>query len=482
MSNPFELSHHATSPATKSGRFMEVRSAVESTPALTKSFGSTVELHFSGAEQQRYMSNAVFGEALQDSLTHLFDSGFSPSVEELDQKMDEIGTELNTSQRKILTGSMHRMKEAIQSVSPEYRVRCQSLAQTFYEGLAGSVEELGGFPPEIEITSLGAVMIRVQDLGAWRRICDFQGFEPGLAGIKILSPEGQSAVSDDDAKDFGRMIVLAPEYITHMGGESSDAFAKHELFHDVYHLAIAPEQTVSYRDPFEKEVFISVKNELLAYLIGNSRWNSNLNDTAGSVIVRETLDPQLQNRRPEEIIAFASYSSRLQREGATPEQARERTRQFSNELFSAMHAITKLALLQDRSFEQGVSRLLVSQSFKEIAFHASELSGEREVVAEDLLKDSETQEPASFAYIIEALSNAVRFSIPIQSLEAVLVLVEQAIDQFRGYDSRDVPPQILQLQRLAQLARESVMKPQHEKNAQANALSNKAMDEGQGVL
>lgn len=297
--------------------------------------------------------------------------------------------------------------------------------------------------PQITATNFGSFVIRIKDPEDWQLLSEMD--RSGMVGLKIRAQNPlfrqlmtQLGFIPDQIDLIGRMVFLADFPETH---DQVEKVKTHELIHDLYDLAIKPETKTIYTRPLEKEIFLQVKDEILAYLAGNKYWNPDLTTLAGPIIAEACLDnPDNAQYSPWEVLGrLAKREREKQGEGA---QGEAQAAMFHQSMRTALREIARLNLLDSKTYDKALPAILGAQSFKEIAYHLSRLEVKKsiDVVQVSLAPDSNQVDSM---LLMHNLLVAIMYDLPVAGLErlepSLFAMLRQLYEKYPDLEA--APPQ-----------------------------------------
>jgi len=206
-------------------------------------------------EQIRYKENDAFADAVYDDLHWLLAQTGKISVEEFEQRIEVVEKRLSPAQIEVFARIRDRLKSAIESAT-------QIDQKTIDEVIQKARELRYLLPrakPSVEITPWGAIILSVTE-EEFSSPIDKSNFNK--LAFKVMEVARQGI-------DDPRLVALLERIIVLKKTDNEEKNArvkKHELFHDVYGVAVRPEQPTLYDDAAEKRLWAQIKDEILAYL------------------------------------------------------------------------------------------------------------------------------------------------------------------------------------------------------------------------
>jgi hypothetical protein len=452
---------------TSSNPFGELRERVRAESPGAVAANTPYEMHVSPADKVRFQENQRFAGAVYEGFKWLSDQGEDLDLDMLQIQVDTIAESLTPQQRQVFEGVISRIKDAHDKVDDEYiengkakaiqmyvilLMTAESFSQKtreqVYEEAQSTIEsgkqsnakdlevELKAWLegrdlefPDIDHTKLGAFVMRVSDPTMFKQIgVMFNG--QGLGGMKIHVTDRtkelflQMGFTEEDIEFLGRTIVVDN---SSENKDYAENVEKHELFHDLYDLAIAPETETVYSREEERNLFLEIKNELLAYLFANRSWNYDVMTLGTSFIHRALIqNPELQkNGSFNQLLQKQLLKERISGEGGSytvrvsdQQYADRKTQEYTVELLAMLRQVARLHLLRNQDQEIGVEVIMAAQSFKEIAFQLSQIEAEQkvDVVAASRIND---QGQLDLRIMLQILNLASVYAIPIANPEDV---------------------------------------------------------------
>lgn len=442
--------------------FSQLRKEVKRTKPELIASGTDFELTLSPAEKLRAEENYSFGESAfkafdfftqhsedisRDDIEHYVKNAprsMSPiqraifgrvadrliqSCERADEDYKQEGTELSKRLFALLIMGRRAMQtlshEKMSELYRETKNQADQGSKTQDRPPQPSSPQLLTDPelnlteiPQITATDLGSFVIRVKNLEDWKLLSDMDntgniGFKQSINPLlrQLLVQQG---FSEDQLDIMGRTVFVAdiPEL-----EDQIEQVKRHELIHDLYQLAIRPETKTTYSRTLEKEIFLGVKDEIIAYLAGNEYWNPDLRTLATPIIAEACLDdPENIQYSPWELLESLAKKERNKLGEGTPGE--ERAAMFHQSMRTALREMARLHLLNSKTFDLALPALLGAQSFKEIAYHLSRLEPERQldIVQASVMTGSKHVDTA---FLINNLRLAISYDLSVSGLERI---------------------------------------------------------------
>lgn len=317
-------------------------------------------------EQIRYKENDAFAEAVYSDLHWLLDQTGTISVEEFEQKSKATEAQLTAAQLETFTRIRDSLKSAIESAA--------HIDQKTINEVIQKARELNYLLPDaqptVEVIPWGAIVLHVKE-EEFRSPFDQKSLHKQAYKITEVSRQG---INDPTlAALLEQTIVLKKT-----NNEERNAKVKrHELFHAIYAIAIAPEQPVHYDDDVEKRMFAQIKDEVLAYLF-EGRWQPDLRDLCLDVRLKGPDKDMPDNFMDLWGFVVRSLQKGTQKSMATPEinWYENEADDFIDHVWLLTREIARLYYLR-ASVEEGIKAVLTSQDAKEAMYKLRRI-GDRE--------------------------------------------------------------------------------------------------------
>ncbi len=341
--------------------------------------GTNRELVISPAEKIRYTENAKLGAVLVEDLEWLIEQDTNLTVEELAKRHAKIESSLTSDkQRSYFTDVKGRLEKKAEVTKKIGRTETLRRIQACLDGVATAVlrqagelerdeedRELFPFqlstldPRDVEVTTFGAVVITVRDEKIWT---DQIGLPMTLRGVKMQGFAEEHLIPRAHLKAFGQVVFLFQSERV-----SPDAYRKirsHELFHHYYALAFEEGAAVAYPPGNKRAYFSMLKNELIAYTLGEE-WQTSYRG--------------LLNRGKDgtetDLLKFIQHSVMVEavEGGQDLSAANKEADEFLRHMRCLRAELVRLSIKKSQAFKEMLTHLLAAESVKELAYHLSSI-------------------------------------------------------------------------------------------------------------
>lgn len=308
---------------------------------------------FSPSEQVRYDENRRFGNVLTDELLWLVGQRDHLELEEVRKRGASIRHKLTPVQQEVFNKVLTRLEKTV--------AFCQNIDSSRLDEVVKALKDTGkGFLEKSAVTKT-----EVRPLGIIVSVVD--------GAIFAESHGGSIPVDSDDLKKIKDPVIL--EAVLHCvitydrnidnvgNAKGKEAVIRHELFHNLYKLTVAPEQASSYKDPVKHQLFSEAKDEIIAYLL-QGIWEFH---PSSLFLTLRRLRPGSSELDFMQELSNVVWRERPYNKHKTDNEREQAADIFIDEVWAVMRSIGFLRFAQG-SCREGVSAILCAQSFKEIAF------------------------------------------------------------------------------------------------------------------
>lgn len=413
------------------------------------------QLECSQRERALYREHTKFVSRIRDDFFWLLDEGDRVSSEDVQKRFAEKESMLNPTQAdlasRIANNIITRLDQAKRELSEQEVIdRYNTIAEYF------------DFPPmesgksEVEMTRFGVLVVTVRDRVLWDQF--YEGGAGGRKGGSLnVAPFSLAAQAPLEVQEWIKNTVI----IFDNGNGQLENTKRHEMFHALNHSIIESEMVVDYPFAAEREFFLKLKDEVIAYLVGTAHWEYTLRRLLSSFIPTglkhdtRNKDDELIRVKVEEVIRNGVASELLRSHGFTSwgnfstQQRKahgdrrhdldkqeelinveidDATREFMRELFAAQRELARNYILGWQSdavtptlLEKKFLLVLSSQSLRELVYKLRELDP-RDIDAEQLIVGHARGE---VAWLAEELARVgLKFSLPIKNREKLIEAME----------------------------------------------------------
>jgi|GEM_PF-3789688 len=315
-------------------------------------------------EKKRYGENHKFGEAIYKEIIDLVDNESDLSEEYIEKKTEEISENLSEPQKKVLNQAIEKFKKELQEIQKK---EPQENMEFFYE----SMKKTKGFKniidqireSDVEINGLGAVVVRVKDIGLWYSLT---GGKWEWKGYKLVVPEEMDAFEEDideeereQIRNLLNKVVFVKDY--QVGDEDKidpEQVVQHEVFHVVYKMLFLDTRT-SYgeKEKQQEKLFLEIKDELLAYCF-EEEWQDDF-----FAYFKKEISENLQKDKTDQINTNDLFDYIEKSAGNS----------FARECKLFVRQIKRLKLLESKDFEEVIKVVMATQDLKEIIYNLSKI-------------------------------------------------------------------------------------------------------------
>jgi hypothetical protein len=472
--------------------FSELRERVRAESSLDIAPNTPYEMHVSPADKVRFKENERFAEAVYEGFKWLSDQRKDLDMDMFQIQVDTITDDLTPQQKQVFEGVVSRIKDAYNKVDDAYIENGKAKAMNMYVMLLMTVESLTDKSreqlyeeaedalnsdkhgssedletelkawaagrefenPDIEHTELGAFVMRVSDSLMFKQFATMFNV-CGVGGMKIHINDHvkeiflQMGFTSDDI-DYFKRIVIVDDSSENKG--YTDTIEKHELFHDLYDLAISSETETIYTREEERNLFLQIKNELLAYLFANRSWNYDVMALGTSFVQKALIDNSelRKNGSFNQLLKKQLLKERISGAGefytmraSDKKFADQKTQEYTVELLATLRQVARLNLLKSQDQDAGVKAIIAAQSFKEMAFRLSQINAEEkvDVVAVSRINDLGQLD---LRIMLQVLNVASIYAIPINNPSEVYEQFVYAHDRLKAetFGQDDVPEHV----------------------------------------
>jgi hypothetical protein len=377
--------------------FSNYREAIEEKTPINLELNTRFERSISPAEQIRYDENTRFAEVIYDKMISLIDDKIS--IEELENELSETKKDLSVSQQKVMEkiyenilkeseGKVHRNGVSLKSLYKERPLAPRDIFLNYME-LAHKIQLSEKISlDDVSVMPWGAVVIKVRDKETWIMIEKSKNLEE-VDGFKMTDcflistnkSEGETYSEEKDNRYIGKQAnrtILV--YIGEKSEKEISQIIRHELFHELYDNVISPAHKNRYKNEKMDSIFREVKNEIVAYAIGN-QWQTNEKGYFPSSYTKfnvhkevgqEVLLSILKDKLPEEEMNFdppekkvEDYKNKFGE--ADFAKAKDIADNFVLEMANIWREVVRLNISGSKAFEETVKATLTSQSFNEMS-------------------------------------------------------------------------------------------------------------------
>ncbi len=338
-------------------------------------------------EQIRYKENDAFADAVYDDLHWLLAQTGKISVEEFEQRIEVVEKRLSPAQIEVFARIRDRLKSAIESAT-------QIDQKTIDEVIQKARELRYLLPrakPSVEITPWGAIILSVTE-EEFSSPIDKSNFNK--LAFKVMEVARQGI-------DDPRLVALLERIIVLKKTDNEEKNArvkKHELFHDVYGVAVRPEQPTLYDDAAEKRLWAQIKDEILAYLF-EGRWRPDLRALCHDVRLKDRTAAKDFYGHYMDLWGFVSRS--LQKEMSVDEAA-EKADEFADHVWLLVRELARLYYSR-APVEDGIKAVLTAQDAKEAMYKLCQI-GDRGCLDGEILWKVIRRESQTDMYKADELS------------------------------------------------------------------------------
>ncbi len=407
-------------------------------------------LTMSPFEQIRYEENSKLARVVCRKLYDLLDG----KVQLADIKDASIGiSSLSAPQRKVIDAIVSNISKTIEWKPNSRRPSLHSLyelhgknqvGEFFYRGVEHrgvSSHEISD--EQISLTLLDVVLIHVNDPATWAKLVGNAGHAEDCEGfLKKYHLSGEVPHSMNDYAYINRQFERTV-YIN-VGGKKADEIRKierHELFHDLYHQAIEPMQTSTYKSGPMHDWFVEMKDEIVAYVL-SERWATSLSkftrssnraiftDKLFTKKIKEGLVRVALEKRgvdPLDFMLAAEKDKDTLSKRLSPDELADISKQadlYYLEILFVQRELGRLKLLKSKSFDAALRATLTAQSFKEMVYHLSRMDAG--IYADALLLVAGPEEKWDVKAIATFVSSALNMKLPVLHLPEMIERVRNS--------------------------------------------------------
>ncbi len=346
-------------------------------------------LTVSPSERYRYKENERLAECLAPDFLwlaeHLADPDLNKTMirDRADslpiEKLSEPQRKAIAALRKEIEGLMDGAEELSEIEMADFLQDAPSIVKSFPSGLTAA---------DVQVTKLGAFLVVRRDKEEWKKWEEASGKEND-GNSETLGYHFHVQDPFFGPEEIREKIDRTTLVLDIQDGQLDDRI-RHELFHDLYRAVLEKKTRPQYGDRTMNETFIRIKDEMIAYLLQGRGWEYEFKKIHGIFVKSQ----ELQNANRFEILARLSsiissrrssrmlharhgvYGSNLRlsdpRLQEASEEAKEKTKKFTEELVALRREILRLRFLRCPASE-GIPAILMAQSFKEMVFNMSKL-------------------------------------------------------------------------------------------------------------
>ncbi len=468
--------------------FGQLRERVKQTQPEVLAEGTRFELSLSPAEKIRAEENLAFGERVNDVFGFFVQNPEDVTHDEINYFAEEAMHGMTSEQKIVFKRIVNRVIESCERTTEEYKENGKEVAKRFFvfrvmvaqavrgvmasEGIKFSGKEHLGLlqqegvdekvlkkisieirekivaliskmdsvvksnpekMPEVKANALGSFVVKVRDANTWSLISeavrrDLLGFKMPVSDPNVRAGLVQNGFTDQDMQYLDHMVFMidTPEF-----KDVAEEIKTHELIHDLYSLAIRPESKTVYTHSFEREIFLTMKDEMIAHFAGNRLWNTDISSLATVILNMAALDDlELAKLSPWEVIQRLASKERA--EMGEGEIGENKSKMFCQSIMIALREVQRLNLLHSEEFDSALKAVLGAQSFKEMAYNLSNVEADRNITIHDVgVSGSEGNIDAEF--LLRNLQAVVVYDF---SVDGIQYIEQQVLDILNSYNTK----------------------------------------------
>ncbi len=424
-------------------RYRELREIARSEVTIVYPKDPKWTIAVSPLERVRFEENRKVGSAVVDVLRTIVDCAVP--FESINSMIEGSVANMSPVQREkirtIVENAKNRFRGYMRDMN--YHLDPSRHLQLFYQAYNVTTNEVS--ERDIELTSYGTVVVTVRDSEVWKKIGGKEN-QRGFVRFSSIRLSGSYDVRMADKQSQRTVFVRERE------GDSEDevkAVRRHEIAHDMYNFSFRREEDARYTDNAMRRYFMSMKDEIIAYLL-EEVWQPSVSAYVSSdvkiacgdgslskyvfhEVMGSILGDAVDSERKIRLLAHYASVNLLDTERVAAvadlvhvegcdvglsKDAAVRAAAFARDFALIPREIGRLQLLRSREFDEALGGCITAQSLKEILYNLSR------VQANDV-PDARTYAHENISTVKLALHTALLFRIPFKHADVLMDLVRE---------------------------------------------------------